>query len=178
MRFGTHLVTAAIAGFVQYPRSPLRVAGVVAAGTLIDLDHWVLYALRTGDWSLAGALNYDRYRYRPGGAGDNRPRYGSLRSWLHLPFLVLPLGWLAAYLWRPTTPLALGLTVHLVLDNVDWPMQHWLLVRAGHRCQHCGRFGPRLHILTVRYGGAWHRSVVCRVCADRVVKRGPAPAVV
>ena len=93
MRFRTHLLTSLAAGLALYPRRPAHAAALVLAGTLIDLDHLLLYALRTGDWSAVGALRYNRYRHYWRQAGDTRPRYGPLRSWLHEPWLVLPPGW-------------------------------------------------------------------------------------
>ena len=74
MRLGTHLWTSALAGLVCYPRSPGRAALVLAGGVLIDVDHILLYMLQTGDYSLVGALVYDRYRNHPLRPGDTRPR--------------------------------------------------------------------------------------------------------
>lgn len=108
MRLRTHLLTSSALGLALYPRRPERLAALVAAGTLIDLDHLVLYALRTGDWSAVGALRYNRYRGRRYTAGDTRPRYGSLRSWLHNPWLALPLAWAWAGACPAARPLALG----------------------------------------------------------------------
>ena len=94
MRFRTHLLAAAAVGLVTYPRSPARVALVAAGGVLIDIDHYILYAMRSGDWSLAGALGYEIRRHSAQRQGDTRPRYGSLRSILHRPLLTLPVAWL------------------------------------------------------------------------------------
>ncbi|PDV99797.1 hypothetical protein [Candidatus Chloroploca asiatica] len=117
MRFRTHLITSLLLGAVCYPRQPVQFASVVVGGTLIDLDHLVIYALRTGDWSIVGALRYDRYRHLPLQPGDHRPRYGFLRSWLHRPLLSLPLCWGLAWRYPALRPVALGVTLHLILDR-------------------------------------------------------------
>ena len=70
MRFPTHLLSSLAVGLAVYPRQPLRLAALVAAGTLVDLDHLLLYSLHTGDWSVVGALRYDRYRNRRIKLGD------------------------------------------------------------------------------------------------------------
>jgi len=108
-----------------YPRRPAHAAALVLAGTLIDLDHLLLYALRTGDWSVVGALRYNRYRHYWRQAGDTRPRYGPLRSWLHTPWLVLPPLWSCAAMYPALRPVALGLSLHLLLDH------SYLLIHSG-----------------------------------------------
>jgi hypothetical protein len=135
MRFRTHLLTSVLAGVALYPRRPARLAALVAAGTLVDLDHLLLYWLQTGDWSVVGALRYDRYRHRGAGAGDTRPRYGSLRSWLHEAWLVLPPLWLGAAGHPALRPAAVGLSLHLLLDHYDLPWRYAARRRAGGLCQ-------------------------------------------
>ncbi|HMQ29589.1 MAG TPA: hypothetical protein PKD53_02630 [Chloroflexaceae bacterium] len=172
MRFRTHLLSSLAAGLALYPRRPARLAALVAAGTLIDVDHLALYIMRTGDWSVVGALRYDRYRHRGMGAGDSRPRYGSLRSWLHKPLLALPLCWAAARsprLW----PLALGLALHLLLDYADWPAHHGERRRSGGRCRACGR-GGRVTVQRSGRRGAYSYRALCWPCAERAA-RGQRP---
>lgn len=166
MRFRTHLITSVATGLVLYPDQPARLAALVAAGTLIDVDHLLLYALQTGDWSVVGALCYDRYRYRRAGPGDTRPRYGSLRSWLHTPWLTLPMAWMLAVRRPATRPLAVGLTLHLLLDHLDWPWRFTARLRAGGACQACGRRGVRLVVRRVGRRGATSYRVLCRRCAE------------
>jgi 5-methylcytosine-specific restriction endonuclease McrA len=137
MHFRTHLWTSALAAAICYRRSPGRAAALVAAGTLIDIDHLALYALRTGDRSLVGALVYDQYRNHPRRRGDNRPRYGSLRSWLHEPALIPPL-LLAAALLPWLRPVALGLALHQALDHTSIITRMRVAARAGGRCELCG----------------------------------------
>lgn len=119
MRFYTHLWTSALTAFAVYHQRPLQGAVCTLSGVLIDVDHLIVYGLRTGDWSIAGAFTYDQYRNRRVVPGDTRPRYGGLRSLFHQPLIVLPSIWLLAY-YRPVLrPIALGLTLHLMLDNLD-----------------------------------------------------------
>ncbi|MFL5804079.1 MAG: hypothetical protein ACJ8CR_20335 [Roseiflexaceae bacterium] len=178
MRLRTHLLASALVGIALYPRAPRRALLLTLAGVAVDLDHYLLYALRSGDWSLAGALRYDRRRGRPIRPGDTRPRYGSLRSIAHRAPISLPLAWLLARRWPVLRPLAAGLTLHLALDapllGLDWRV--WRRAR-GH-CERCGVGGLRMGIYYVRTpdrGGArWaldNRAAWCDTCA-REARRG------
>lgn len=170
MRFRTHLIASALAGLACYPQRPARALLLTLGGVLIDLDHLALHALRSGDWSPVGALRYNRYRSRRPRAGDQRPRYGSLRSILHRPLLTLPLVWLAA-LRRPVLrPLALGLTLHLAMDSprlLRWDWRVWR--RAAGRCERCGATDRTLHVRLIRPGGPFwslrNRAAWCTPCA-------------
>lgn len=171
MRLRTHLLSSALLGVALYPRRPLRAAAVTLAGTLLDLDHLLLYALQTGDWSAVGALRYDRYRHRGQGPGDTRPRYGSLRSPFHEPWLLLPLWALAA--GRPwLRPVALGLSLHLLLDQYDSPRRLLARLRARGRCFACGRRGRLLSIH--RFGGPQGKRYValCQACTETTARNG------
>lgn len=172
MRFRTHLAAAAALGLALYPREPHKAATVAAAGTLLDLDHLLLYVLRTGDWSVVGALRYDRYRHERGEAGDTRPRYGPLRSWLHEPLLLLPPIWIAAATRPALRPLALGLSLHLLLDQYDAPLRAVEALAAAGRCRACGGRGLRLS--THRFGprGRRQHRALCGACAAESVRQG------
>lgn len=167
MQFRTHLITSAATALVLYPRKPQAAAALVLAGVLIDLDHLLLYALQSGDWSVDGALRYDRYRHKRIGAGDTRPRYGSLRSWLHQPWLSLPIVWMGAERVPALRPLALGLSLHLALDHVYWPGDALAHLRAGGRCTNCGK-RRKLEIRHLRRNGRIKRYALCRTCAYKV----------
>jgi hypothetical protein len=138
MQLRDHLLTSVITGLARYPRSPGKALLVLLAGVVIDLDHFLVYALQTGDWTLAGALQYDQYRHTRPGEGDTRPRYGSLRSWLHRPELLLPLWWLARVL-PILRPIALGITLHLLLDHRYLPEELLVLAQARGRCARCAQ---------------------------------------
>jgi hypothetical protein len=174
MRFRTHALTSALAGIVLYPRSPLRATTVLLSGTLIDIDHLVLYMFQTGDWSLAGALTYDRYRHRIGIVGDTRPRYNPLRSWLHNPILLLPPLWAVAIKRPALRPVAIGLTLHLCLDYIWWPRYALAFWRSGRRCDRCGRSDRRLTVHWHREWGAPMMRTLCRQCFERSA-RGESP---
>lgn len=172
MRFRTHLLAAAAVGLALYPRSPWRAALTAISGVALDIDHWVLYAARSGDWNPVGALRYDRRRHHPPRRGDTRPRYGSLRSAAHQPLLSLPLAWLAALALPWLRPVAAGITVHLALDlhppHFDWRV--WR--RASGRCERCGAAGVPLEVYYVvhprRGGNRWsatNRALWCVTCA-------------
>ena len=180
MHLRTHLLASALAGIALYPRSPRRAALVALSGVAVDLDHYVLFALRSGDWNLLGALRYDRRRGRPVLPGDTRPRYGALRSILHRATLTIPLAWLLARRWPWLRPLAAGVTLHLVMDlsllHFDWRV--WRRAR-GH-CERCGIGGLELDVyyrLSPDRGGArWsphNRAAWCQTCAREVRRSSP-----
>lgn len=178
MRLRTHLWTSALAAVVCYPRSPGRAALMAAGGVLIDFDHVLLYMLQTGDYSLVGALVYDRYRNRPLRPGDTRPRYGSLRSWVHRPALI-PLLLGVAALSRTARPLALGLLLHLLLDHMFAPLSWPVLWRARGRCELCGRPAKplRIHHIVHPFDGGRLRPdnavALCRSCHRRAARSYP-----
>src|SRR5258706_3374400 len=98
MRLRTHILTSTLLGAALYPRAPCKAALLLAGGVLLDADHYVLYALRSGNWNPLSALRYDRWRKQPITANDRRRRYGSLRSIFHTWRVTLPLVWLLG--WR------------------------------------------------------------------------------
>src|SRR6266508_355954 len=116
MRLRTHILTSTLLAAALYSRAPRRAALLALGGVLLDADHYLVYALRSGDWSPLGALRYDRRRHLPRTAADTRPHYGSLRSPAHRAQLTLPLAWLLAWRWPAARPLAIGVTLHLALD--------------------------------------------------------------
>lgn len=164
----THLWSSALAGVLLYRQRPAAGLALTAAGVLIDVDHLLLYALRSGDWTLLGALRYMRYRNEPGGMRDRRPRYGSLRSNAHHPLAGLALGLVAARvpLLRPIT---LGVGLHLLLDWSYLPRQWLCFYRAGWRCTLCGH-QRQLRVHAIIHSCEGGRStpdnlvVLCRAC--------------
>jgi hypothetical protein len=180
MRLQTHLLASALAGIALYPRSPRRAVLVALAGVAVDLDHYLLFALRSGDWNLLGALRYDRRRGRPVRPGDTRPRYGALRSILHRATLTVPLAWLLARRWSGLRPLAAGVTLHLAMDLslLHFDLRVWRRAR-GH-CERCGIGGLELGVYYRRRpnrGGArWslqNRAAWCDTCAREVRRSSP-----
>src|SRR3954462_9699222 len=123
MRLRTHILTSALLGAALYPRAPRKAGLLLTGGVLLDADHYLLYALRSGNWNPLSALRYDRLRNQPIGVGDQR-RYGSLRSVFHNVRIPLPLVWLLGWRWPALRPLAIGVTLHLALDvsplRLDW----------------------------------------------------------
>lgn len=164
------------AGIALHPRSFRRAFSVALFGVLVDVDHYVLYGLRSGDWNVFGALRYDRRRGRALRPGDTFPRYGSLRSFVHREVLTIPLVWLIAWRWSVLRPMAVGVSLHLALDTAlplrfDWRV--WR--RARGRCEWCGVGGLALGVYTVRLpqdGGAYwalaNRAAWCGACARAV----------
>jgi hypothetical protein len=172
MRLRTHLLASALAGIAIYPRAPWRAALVAVAGVAVDLDHYLLYALRSGDWSLIGATRYDRRRNRPIRPGDTRPHYGSLRSIVHHTPLTIPLVWLLARRCAVLRPLAAGVTLHLLLDTSPLRFDWRVWRRARGHCECCGVGGLEMGVYYIRSperGGArWaldNRAAWCTTCS-------------
>jgi len=172
MRLRTHILTSALLGAALYPRAPRKAALLLAGGVLLDADHYLLYALRSGNWNPLSALRYDRWRNQPLKTGDRRRRYGSLRSIFHTARVTLPLVWLLGWRWPVLRPLAIGVMLHLALDisplRLDWRV--WR--RAGGRCECCGRVGLKRGIHYVNPpcagGSRWalhNRAAWCYDCA-------------
>lgn len=180
MRFHTHLLASALLGALVYRRSPVKAGLVAIAGVAIDLDHYALYASRSGDMSLLGALRYDRRRGGRPRPGDTRPRYGSLRSAAHRAPLTLPLVWAGARVApQLLAPVALGLTLHLAMDT-PWAMllDYRIWARSRGRCEQCGSRSrrPRVcHVVLPKRGGdrwaASNRAVLCELCLKRLRKQ-------
>lgn len=175
MRLRAHLLTSALLAAALYRRAPRDAALLLIGGVGLDADHYLLYALRSGDWSPRGALRYDGWRHTPPRAGETRRRYGSLRSPFHDARLTLPLAWLLSRRWPALRPIAIGIALHLALDfpflRLDWRV--WR--RARGRCEHCGRDNVKLdihYLVMPRHGGArWsidNRAAWCRACRLKV----------
>ncbi len=168
MNLREHLLWSTLLAVSLYPRHPFAAASLIAGGVLIDLDHLVLYISRTGDWSISGALHYNRYRNLFPNRHDNRPRYGSLRSWLHQPLLVLPPLWMLAYRRVWLRPLVIGITLHLALDHLPLPFIWTVYWRSGGRCTRCGTAN---HVEVYRRPCPSSRRmrwiVLCRRCANK-----------
>ena len=178
MQFRSHLLASALLGVALYPRRPMDAALVTLAGVLLDTDHYILYASRSGDWSLLGALRYDRRRATKARRGDTRPRYGPLRSLAHEAPLSLPVVWVGARLFPALTPVAAGLTLHLALDT-PWTtmLDYRVWRRAGGVCERCGK--PRRDrsvqfVVPPHRGGAYwaleNRAVWCGRCTKQMRK--------
>jgi hypothetical protein len=172
MRLRAHILTSVLLGAALYPRTPGKAALLLAGGVLLDADHYLLYAIRSGDWNPLNALRYDRWRNQPLVAGDQRRRYGSLRSIFHTARFTIPLVWLLSWRWPGLRPLALGVTLHLALDTSPLRLDWRVWRRAGGRCESCGRVGLRRgvhYVKSPRAGGSrWaidNRAAWCYDCA-------------
>lgn len=167
MRFHEHVISSALLAVVLYRRQPACAAVLLAGGVLIDADHYLAYGSQTGDWSLSGVRRFARYRGRIPVAGDTLPRYESLRTRLHQPLLTLPLLWWAArfgQLWRA---LAIGVSLHLLLDYLAWPWAAAAVARAGGICPYCGRRRQLEAVIERRDGRPQRWAAACRSCRER-----------
>ena len=172
MRLRTHILTSGLLGVALYPRAPRKAALLLAGGVLLDADHYLLYALRSGNWNPLSALRYDRWRNQPSTIGDRRRRYGSLRSIFHLARVTIPMAWLLGWRWPALQPLAIGVTLHLALDSSPLRLDWRVWRRADGCCERCGRVGLKRGIYYVNLpcmgGSRWalnNRVVWCYDCA-------------
>jgi hypothetical protein len=171
MRYEVHALASAAVGALIYRRNWRKILATTLGGVIIDVDHIVLYAMRSGDWSLDGALRYDRFRHQRIRRGDTRTRYGSLRSVVHQPRFTLPLLALLALAWPRLRPFALGIALHLALD-VHLPHYDWRAwQRAAGRCEGCGVAGLEREVyyrVSPKRGGSRlalnNRVVWCASC--------------
>ncbi len=175
MRLHIHILSSLAAGVTLYRHAPARAALLMLGGVGLDADHYLLYALRSGNWNPLTAWRYDRWRHTARTPSDTRPRYGALRSIFHHAQLTLPIVWGLQGRWPVLRPLAIGVTLHLALDlpflRFDWRV--WR--RAAGRCERCGRTDRRrdvIYVVPPRNGGArWalaNRAVWCRPCRREV----------
>ncbi|CAA9287827.1 MAG: hypothetical protein AVDCRST_MAG77-4452 [uncultured Chloroflexi bacterium] len=98
-----------------------------AGAVLIDVDHYLSYAVREGDWSLPRAYRWHIRRVPP---MDRRrphlylpPLLWDQYRWFHaiVPLALLAL---AARLWPPLRPLALGALYHRLQDYAVEVFEH------------------------------------------------------
>ncbi|MFV9507552.1 MAG: hypothetical protein AB4911_23630 [Oscillochloridaceae bacterium umkhey_bin13] len=164
MRPRDHLLISTVAGLALYGWRPRPLLALIAAGTLVDVDHLLRYVFVTGDWSVVGALRYERYRHQRWRQGDTRPRYGSMRSALHRPWLMVPALWMGATRYPWLQPLAYGLSLHLLLDHLDGPWRIAARLRARGRCEGCGRHDRPLQIHRLPRQGRPGFHAICKVC--------------
>ena len=175
MRLRAHVLTSALLATALYRRAPRDAALLLIGGVGLDVDHYLLYALRSGDWSPRRAWRHDSQRHAPLHPGERRRSYGPLRSPFHDARLTLPLAWLLSWRWPALRPIAIGVTLHLALDfpflRLDWRV--WR--RAQGRCENCGRSDVPLdihYLVMPRHGGArWsidNRAAWCRACRLKV----------
>lgn len=97
----------------------LHLAAFWSGAVLIDVDHYLSYALREGDWSLRNAYRFHRGRVPPFRRWGFRPRAPSLWAEAHRPFH--PLAVLAAAFalgarWPLVRALAWGMILHRATD--------------------------------------------------------------
>ena len=116
---------------------------------------------------MSGVWRFARYRWRERTPGDTLPRYETLRTRLHQPLIVLPILWWLARrgdVWRG---LAIGVSLHLLMDYLEWPRAAAAVWRAGGSCPRCGR-RRRLEPLWVRDGSRrGHWTATCRPCREQ-----------
>jgi hypothetical protein len=79
----------------------------------------------------------------------------------------MPAVWALAAHRTALRPLALGLSLHLLLDYLYWPRYTLAFLRSGGRCERCGRRDRRLTVHWRREWGAPELRTLCRPCFER-----------
>lgn len=177
-----HLLISTLAGLAVHRRRGRFPWAVWLGSLMADLDHLAWHAVRTRTLDPPRAWRY--FREDPVVAPN-----GVLP--LHHPLTALLL-WLGGRRCRPLADFAWGLIGHRLLDEADdlWRQgrrrynqrrreawRHFVVARAGGRCQHCGRHGPLElhHRIPEALGGRYHPDnlmALCPECHDRAHGRG------
>jgi hypothetical protein len=109
MEMNVHLLTSVVLAIVLYPVFGWVSVFVVVGGFLVDFDHYLLYIIRTGDWSLKKSIIYYRKR-----------KFAVKRPVLHIFHTVEAYIVLLAFAlyFRPFLLVLLGFKLHMLLDFV------------------------------------------------------------
>jgi hypothetical protein len=104
-----HAAYGAVASLLAAPWLRQRALALWAGSVVIDVDHYLWYAVNLHDLSLPNAYRYFR-RVRDGETvrdGDARPLHGPIN-----------LGWMALLAWRwpAFRPVFYGIALHSLLD--------------------------------------------------------------
>lgn len=117
-----HALAAAVAGVALSRRRWDRAAYVafVAAAVLIDVDHYLAYVWKTGDWSPGRAIAYHRSRYVPfqWRLRPRWPRLGFEEDRLFHAAPVLLALFALGRRWPALSPVACGVLFHRVQDEL------------------------------------------------------------
>ena len=119
-----HFLFGLVASFVLYFGFDVGIFGCfvfLLASVLIDVDHYLYYVWRKGDWSLGRAVLWGIERKR---VLDKMNRVTRNKFYNHFVFLhgvesVILFGVLGYFIWDLFYLVGLGFLFHLILDWVD-----------------------------------------------------------
>jgi hypothetical protein len=115
MTLTQHLVVTGIAAAALAPGSSAgELLLFCSGGVLIDVDHLIFYAVRTGKWDIPGMFRYFREEIDP--YLDRIPYLGVCIFHTAECFLAVAL---AALFFPPCRYLLAGMILHLLLDIFD-----------------------------------------------------------
>jgi hypothetical protein len=138
VRVRDHVLISTVGAALTAPFLGRGALGLWAGGVLIDADHYAWFCLRHRCLSLNAALRFFNEA--------DAPQHPATRA-LHAP-LVLLFVTLLGLRQRRLLPVALGMSLHVVLDerhvaHMD-RARSAALARDGYSCQVCGTGGPHL----------------------------------
>lgn len=140
MRVRDHVVLSGVAAVLLAPRTGRAAAATWAAGTLLDIDHYLWFCLRqrrAGPVAAVRAFN-----------GAAVPRHRATRV-LHSPAALIAAGLLAVRVPR-LRPAVIGMAVHAGLDAFHEGRMRAAraaaMDRDGHTCRECGGSGVSAHL--------------------------------
>ena len=177
MRVQEHIKLSTAAAIAALPWLKKDVYIPLAASILIDVDHYLWYAVTRRSWSLKAAGKYFLQA--------NPPRLAQQRL-LHQPVTLGALLVVAA--WTRSRVLGLilaGLLFHVSLDTFHMKQTNYLKRRlseqANFTCSACGQHFEDLQLHTVRAArnildryNPRHFVVLCPACHERAHKKHKA----
>jgi hypothetical protein len=140
MRVRDHIVLSTTGAALLHRALDRGAVGFWAGGVLVDVDHYLWFAVRERRWNPLAAMRFFNEAHAP--------QHASTRS-LHTPIALLALVVLGVR--RPALlPLVLGMVLHLALDacheaRMD-AARTMALRRDAFACQACGRRAAEAHL--------------------------------
>lgn len=180
MRVQEHIKLSAAAAMVTLPWLKKDVWIPLASSVLIDVDHYLWYALAHRTFSLPAAIRY---------FGQADPPQLPQSRFLHHPIvlgflLLVALRTRSRMLWL----ILAGLLYHVSLDLVHVTqmkrLKRALNEQAQHICLHCGERSEELQLHTKHFSenlfdrySARHFVVLCPVCHEEAHRKSGYPKV-
>jgi hypothetical protein len=172
MRVRDHIALSTAGAALLSPLLGRRVLGPWAGSIVVDVDHYVWFALRHGRWSPRAAVRF---------FNEAEPPHDPATRVLHQPSTLLALALLAAR-WRGARAVVLGMALHVALDACHERLMDNARATALERdrfvCQRCGARGPRLSTHLQRQPRllpsyeSWYHVTLCSTCHDLAHRRG------
>jgi hypothetical protein len=143
VRVRDHVAVSTVAALLFAPRQREAALGLWAGGVLIDVDHYLWYAVHERRLNPAAAVRFFNDADAP---RDSETRF------LHSP-IVLFVVLLACLRWSRFFPVLVGMVAHVGLDAFHetrmGAARRACLERDGHSCRECGAASDDVRTHTV-----------------------------